>query len=85
VSMAVDDLQDMHNAFREKIDDGLKTLADNQGKNGLPASPSTAGKENADVKAQPDQDAAQQLQDQQKDADDAEKDVAANNSSGGGN
>jgi hypothetical protein len=85
LSMAVDDLQDMHNAFREKIDDGLKTLADNQGKNGLPASPSTATKENADVKAQPDQDAAQQLADQQKDADDAEKDVSASNSSGGGN
>ena len=75
VSMAVNDLQDMHNAFREKIDDGLKTLADNQGKNGLPAAPSTTTTVNASVQAQPDSDAAAQLQDQQKDADDAEKDV----------
>ena len=85
VSVAVTDLQDMHNAFREKMDDGLKTLADNQGKNGLPAAPAAGGRANPDVAAQPDQDAAQQLQDQQKDADDAEKDVAQANSTGNTN
>lgn len=85
VSIAVTDLQDMHNAFREKMDDGLKTLADNQGKNGLPAAPSTATTTNANVKASPDMDAATALQDQQKDADDAEKDVAQSNTTGGTN
>ena len=29
----VADLQEMHNHFREQMDSGLKTLADNQGKN----------------------------------------------------
>lgn len=32
-------LQEMHNQFREQIDTGLKTLADNQGKNGIPPGP----------------------------------------------
>jgi hypothetical protein len=31
----------MHNDFRAKIDSGLKTLADNQGRNGLPPAPDT--------------------------------------------
>ena len=84
IPVAVNDLQDMHNAFREKIDDGLKTLADNQGKNGLPASPSTATTTNANAQASPDMDAAQDLQGQQKDADDAEKEVAQSQSSNGG-
>jgi hypothetical protein len=41
VAIAVADLQEMHNQFRAKIDSGLKTLADNQGKNGLPPAPDT--------------------------------------------
>jgi len=41
VAVAVADLQEMHNDFRAKIDSGLKTLADNQGKNGLPPAPDT--------------------------------------------
>jgi hypothetical protein len=32
-------LQEMHNQFREQIDSGLKTLAENQGKGGLPSGP----------------------------------------------
>ena len=31
VAVSVDDLQEMHNHFREQLDSGLKTLADNQG------------------------------------------------------
>jgi hypothetical protein len=41
VTVAVQDLQEMHNHFREQIDSGMKTLADNQGKNGLPRAPDT--------------------------------------------
>lgn len=41
VTVAVQDLQEMHNHFSEQIDAGLKTLADNQGKNGLPRAPDT--------------------------------------------
>jgi hypothetical protein len=37
----VSDLQEMHNQFREQIDSGLKTLADNSGKGGLPPAPDT--------------------------------------------
>jgi len=36
----VADLQEMHNQFREKMDSGLKTLAEKQGKAGLPSAPS---------------------------------------------
>jgi hypothetical protein len=41
VAVTVADLQEMHNDFRAKIDSGLKTLADNQGKNGLPQAQDT--------------------------------------------
>ena len=54
VSVAVDDLQEMHNHFREQLDSGLKTLADNQGKNGLPAAPDTKTRANPDGQVKPD-------------------------------
>jgi len=41
VAVSVQDLQEMHNQFRAKIDSGLKMLAENQGKNGLPSAPDT--------------------------------------------
>jgi hypothetical protein len=41
VALAVQDLQEMNNQFRAKIDSGLQMLAQNQGKNGLPAAPDT--------------------------------------------
>jgi hypothetical protein len=37
--LEIADLQEMHNDFRERIDAGLKLLADNQGKGGVPAGP----------------------------------------------
>jgi hypothetical protein len=76
ISVAVNDLQDMHNAFQEKLEDGLGQLAKNQGKNGMPASPSAATTPGPGSDAQPDQDAVAQLQKQQTDADAAEKEVA---------
>jgi len=41
VTVAVNDLQEMHNQFQAQIDAGLKTLADNNGKNNLPKAPDT--------------------------------------------
>ena len=37
----VNDLQEMHNHLREQTDSGLKSLADNSGKGGLPPAPDT--------------------------------------------
>jgi hypothetical protein len=85
VAMAVDDLQEMHNHFREQLDQGLKTLAENQGKNGIPAGPKPGGRVNPDGKVEPDLDVEAQLNDQQKDADAAEAEVGqtAGSSQGG--
>jgi len=85
VAMAVDDLQEMHNHFREQLDQGLKTLAENQGKNGIPAGPKPGGHANPDGKAEPDLDVEAQLNSQQKDADAAEAEVqqTAGSSQGG--
>jgi len=85
IAVAVNDLQGMHNAFRERIDDGLKTLADNQGKNGLPPAPSTATTPVPGSQAQPDLDAVASLQKQEQDADAAEKEVAQSANPGAGN
>jgi hypothetical protein len=75
VAVQVEDLQDMHNHFREQLDNGLKELAANQGKNGMPAAPDTATKANPDGQVQPDLTVQQQLQSQEADADKAESDV----------
>jgi hypothetical protein len=39
VTLTLENLQEMQNNFRAQIDDGLKTLHDQQGTNGLPAAP----------------------------------------------
>jgi hypothetical protein len=75
VAVSVDDLQEMHNHFREQLDSGLKTLADNQGKNGLPAAPDTKTKPNPDGQVKPDTSVKDELAAQQADADKAEADV----------
>src|SRR5205807_271811 len=48
-------LQEMHNQFREHIDTGLKQLADNSGKNGLPPAPPANPRTVAEGQAPPDQ------------------------------
>ena len=75
VAVSVDDLQEMHNHFREQLDSGLKTLADNQGKNGLPPAPDTKTKPNPDGQVKPDTSVKDELAAQQADADKAEQDV----------
>ena len=77
VAVKVEDLQDMHNHFREQLDNGLKELASKQGTNGIPAAPagSATQKPNPDGTVQPDLTVQQQLASQEADADKAEAEV----------
>ena len=73
VRIQVEDLQDMHNDFRQKMDTGLEQLA--KGGNGLPKAPDSGKKANPDGQAQPDEGADGDLNAQQTDAEGAEKEV----------
>jgi hypothetical protein len=42
VTLPLESLQEMHNNFRSQLDSGLKTMHDQQGKDGLPAAPLSA-------------------------------------------
>ncbi|MFI5366068.1 MAG: hypothetical protein ACHQ4J_10625 [Candidatus Binatia bacterium] len=75
LAVPLQELEDMHNDFRQKIDAGLQTLADNQGKNGMASGPPADPKPVEEGQAQPDTDAAVQLDQQQQDADKAEWEV----------
>jgi hypothetical protein len=75
ILVAVQDLQEMHNHFREQIDAGLKTLAENQGKGGLPAAPDTRTQPGEVPPPEPDANIATMLQQQQHQADQTEKEV----------
>lgn len=75
VPVAVQDLQDMHNDFRAKIDEGLGKLAENQGKNGIPSGPPAASKPNPAGQAQPDLTVESDLKSQVDEAGQAEKEV----------
>ncbi|HEV2749188.1 MAG TPA: hypothetical protein VGV12_01545 [Gemmatimonadales bacterium] len=75
VSVAVQDLQDMHNDFRAKISEGLGKLAENQGKNGLPSGPASSFTTNPAGQAQPDLTVDADLKAQQDEAGQAEKEV----------
>jgi hypothetical protein len=72
VAVPVDDLQEMHNQLRIQMDAGLKELADKQGKNGLPAAPDTKTLPGEAPAPTPDTNAASDLQQQQKDAEQVE-------------
>jgi hypothetical protein len=82
VTVAMSDLQEMHNHMRESVDDGLGELQKKQGSGGLPAAP--AGSAAAPVPAAfakdappPEAGAAGELAQQAKEADAAEQDVAS--------
>lgn len=75
-AMSLQELQDMHNDFREKLESGLQSLAENRGKNGIPAGPAPGGHANADGVAAADKNAAIELQQQQIEADNTEDEVA---------
>src|SRR6266852_8505290 len=74
VSVGIDtgDLQEMHNQLRIQMDAGLKTLAEKQGKDGIPAAPDTKTQAGEVPPPAPDTNVANDLQDQKKEADQAE-------------
>jgi len=71
----VSDLQDMHNHLREQMDSGLKTLADNSGKGGLPAAPDTGTTAGEVPLPSPDANANSALQAQQQEANQTETQI----------
>jgi len=81
VTLALTDLQDMHNHMREQVDDGLGELQKKQGKGGVPAAPAGAAAPLvpagfAKDAPPPDPSAATEVTQQAKEADAAEQDVA---------
>ena len=87
VTIALSDLQDMHNHMRESIDDGLAELQKKQGSNGLPAAPPDAAGPAmpagfAKDAPPPDSNAGDEVAQQAKDADATEQDVARSVTSG---
>ena len=75
VGVDVSDLQEMHNNLRQTMDQGLKKLADNNGKNGLPAAPDTKTSQGEVPAPTPDSNVKDDIQQTQKEADAAEKDA----------
>jgi hypothetical protein len=75
VAIGVQDLQEMHNHFREQLDSGLKTLADKGGTGGLPKPPDTATTGGEVPPPAPDSGVADQLQAQQQQADQTQAQV----------
>lgn len=77
------DLQEMHNHFRETLNTGLKTLASNQGKSGIPAAPDTGTTTSEVGEGTPDAGAQTELQQQEKSVDQVEAQVQKGGSGGG--
>lgn len=82
VAVDSNDLQEMHNHFREQVDAGLKELASKSGKDGLPKAPDTSTKAGEVPPPQADSNVESEVQQAQKDADDAESDVPKDDSGG---
>jgi hypothetical protein len=81
----VTDLQDMQNDLRAQVDEGMKTLSQKQGTNGMPSAPdATTQVPNPNGQGTPDPDAVNQLKQQQQDADQTEKEVKQNGPGGAG-
>lgn len=82
--MSTDDLQEMYNAFRDSLKDGMSEMAKKNGSGGLPKAPDTSTSE-SDVPAPPaDKTAEKTLTDQQTAADQTETEVKQEAGSGGG-
>jgi hypothetical protein len=84
--IAVDDLQEMYNHFRESLKDGMGELAKKQGTGGLPKAPDTSTTAGDVPAPEPDKSAEKSLKEQQSAADQTESDVKqeAGSGSGGG-
>jgi hypothetical protein len=76
VSVEVADLQEMHNHLRQLLDTGLKTLADNSGRNGLPSAPDTTTRAGEVPPPEVDANVETDLQEQLSDADRIEREAA---------
>jgi hypothetical protein len=84
VGVSLDDLEEMHNHFREQIIAGMKELASKQGTGGLPKAPNTGMQDGEVPPPAPDSSAAKALKDQQAEADKTEADVKQEAASSGG-
>jgi hypothetical protein len=84
VAVSVDDLQEMHNHFREQLTSGMGELAKKQGKDGLPKAPDTSTTAGDVPAPPPDKSAAKSLDDQEKAADQTESEVKQEAGSSGG-
>jgi len=84
VGVALDDLQEMHNHFREQITGGMQELAKKNGTGGLPKAPDTGTQDGEVAAPAPDSSAAKALKDQQSEADKTEADVKQEAASSGG-
>ncbi len=82
--LAVDDLQEMYNHFRESLKDGMGELAKKQGTGGLPNAPDTSTTAGDVPAPEPDKSAEKTLKEQQASADQTEAEVKQEASSGGG-
>jgi hypothetical protein len=86
VTVAFEDLQEMHNHMRETLDQGLQELQSKQGQGGLPAAPQSATAPPvtspiAQNAPPPDPAGAQELQQQAQDSEKSEQQVLADTSS----
>jgi len=81
--LKLDDLEEMHDSLREKVDDGLKSLSENQGKGGIPRGPATTVHTVPEGQADPDPTVESDLKKQQEAADATEKDVQEASSESG--
>ena len=73
--MKVDDVEEMHDSFRQQVDDGLKSLAENKGKGGIPNGPDATTKAVPEGQTAPDLTVADDLKQAEAEADETEKDV----------
>ena len=76
VSIELGDLQEMHNHLRQLLDTGLTTLADNSGRDGLPAAPDTATRAGEVPAPAIDANVESEAQQQQSDADRVEAEAS---------
>ena len=75
--VATTDLEEMHDQFRQQLEDGLKSLGENQGKGGIPKGPAPTTKPNPEGQVDPDPNVAEELKQVDAEGDDAEKEVTA--------
>jgi hypothetical protein len=84
VSVKVDDLQEMYNHFADQLQNGMSEMAKKQGTNGMPKAPDTGTTASDVPPPKPDPSAAQDLQQQQAQADQTEAQVKQETAQGGG-